>query len=83
MKHMQVVFLEIMQQWDGVFKDKLSFKDLEELLVCQSSFCIFLISVCRHQISQVSWFWLKHLYKKQIGLFGLKWNQLLLNEADV
>lgn len=31
MKHMQVMFLEISQQWDGVFKDKLSFKDLEEL----------------------------------------------------
>lgn len=82
MKPTQVVFLEIMQQWDGVFKDKLSFKGLEELLVCEGSFCIFLISVCRHQISQVSWFWLKHLFKKK-SLFGLKWNQLLLNEADV
>lgn len=79
MKPTQVVFLEITQQWDGVFKDKLSFKDLEELLVCEGSFCIFLISVCRHhKWADSDW----SIYKKKC-LFGLKWNQLLLNEADV
>lgn len=84
MKPTQVVFLEITQQWDGVFKDKLSFKDLEELLVCEGSFCIFLISVCRHhKWADSDW----SIYKKKMSFWlemepaFTKWSWCLINKT--